>query len=269
MAFTAGPLALSLDRLLFFFAFGVALLVGWLMGRRQRIPVEPVLTRMLLTGFVSARLAFVFMYLEDYLRHPLSIIDIRDGGFFYEVGIAVAVAVGAFHAWRQQRLRKPLGAAITAGFLVWGVTAGSLGLMQAVQPQISDLPLTDLNGEPAPLEDLRGKPMVVNLWATWCGPCRAEMPIFAEAQQREDEIEFVFINQGEHSGTVQDYLREEDLSLRNVLLDFRSASMPQLGAQALPTTFFFDAEGVLVDSHLGALSSASLKQRLKQFERGD
>ncbi|MGQ9427025.1 redoxin family protein [Gilvimarinus sp. F26214L] len=266
MAFTAGPLALSLERLFFFIAFGVALLVGWLAGRRERIPVEPVLTRMLLTGFVTARLAFVLMYLEDYLRQPLSIIDIRDGGFFYEVGIAVAAGIGAFHGWRQQRLRKPLGAAVSAGLLVWAISAGSLGLMQAVQPQLPDLPLTDLNGDPAPLDALKGKPVVVNLWATWCPPCRAEMPIFAEAQQREEDIEFVFINQGEHSETVQGFLSEEDLDLRNVLLDFRSASMPQLGAQALPTTFFFDARGVLVDTHLGALSTATLKQRLKHLQ---
>src|SRR5690606_11876665 len=189
----AGPVALSIERLLFFIGFVVAVLVGWLVGRRHRIAVEPVLARMLVLGFISARLAFVLLYLEDYLRQPLSIIDIRDGGFLYEAGIVVAVAVGAF-AWRQQPMRKPLGAALAAGLLTWGITAGSLGLMTAVQPMLPDLPLSDMNGDPADLEHLKGKPVVVNLWATWCPPCRAEMPIFAEAQQRESEIEFVFIN---------------------------------------------------------------------------
>ncbi|MCW8194743.1 TlpA family protein disulfide reductase [Proteobacteria bacterium 005FR1] len=268
MTVLAGPLALSLERLLFFVGFAVALLVGWLVGRRQRVAVEPVLTRMLLLGLVSARLAFVLPYLENYWRRPFSIIDIRDGGFLYEAGVIVAVAVGAF-AWRQQTMRKPLGAALAAGLLTWSIAAGSLGLMQAVQPKLADLPLTDLTGEPADLDQLAGKPTVVNLWATWCPPCRAEMPVFAEAQQRESGVNFVFINQGEHAATVTSYLEEVNLDISNVLLDFRSASMVQLGSQALPTTFFFDRHGVLVDTHLGALSSASLKQRLKRFQTGD
>src|SRR5690606_3530396 len=159
MTVLAGPFALSIERLFFFIGFGLALLVVWLVGRRQQIAVEPVLTRMLFFGFISARVAFILLYLEDYLRHPLSIIDIRDGGFLYEVGVLVAVAIGAF-AWRERRLRKPLGSGIAAGLLTWGIAVGSLALMQAVQPTLRELPLNELTGEAAKLEHLEGKPVV-------------------------------------------------------------------------------------------------------------
>lgn len=265
MSSTLGPFALSLERLFFLIAFGVALLVGWLAGRRARVAVEPVLTQMLLLGMLSARIAFVLLYLGDYLKRPLSILNIGDGGFVYEVGLAVAAVIGVFHAWRRQPLRAPLGAALAAGLVTWGFTVGAVRVMHSSQPPLPAVQLRSVQGNSQSLTDFSGQPMVVNLWATWCPPCRREMPVLAEAQQRESGVAFVFVNQGESRATVEQYLRQEQLQPDNLLLDTHSSTMRQLGTSGLPTTFFYNASGELVDTHFGELSAASLKQRLKQL----
>src|SRR3546814_7473677 len=66
---------------------------------------------------------------------------------------------------------------------------------------------------------MTGEPMVVNLWATWCPPCRREMPVLAKAQEERGDVTFVFVNQGESESEIRDYLRESHLQLSNVLLD--------------------------------------------------
>lgn len=106
--------------------------------------------------------------------------------------------------------------------------------------------------------------MVVNLWATWCPPCRREMPMLAAAQQEYDEVTFVFVNQGEGRGEIKGYLDQNGLALDNVLLDTRGALGQTVGSMALPTTLFYDANGRLADTHLGELSRATLARGIQR-----
>lgn len=265
LSISAGPLVTTPHRLFFLLAIAVALLVGWLYGRRERIAVQPVLTQMLLYGLVIARVTFVLVYLDEYWEGPWRMLDVRDGGFFYEAGVVAAACIGLYHAWRQPVIRATLGVAVASGLLVLGASVGFLNAMIVAQSQVDELMLTTVDGEVTSLSALHGKPAVVNLWATWCPPCRREMPILAEAQQREQDVEFVFVNQGEATEIVTHYLRRNALKLKNVFQDPRSEWSRQLGAEAMPTTLFFDAKGVLVGSHTGELSSASLKQALKRI----
>lgn len=266
MSLSVGPFALSLSVVLLMLAFFTALLVGWLSGRRREVSVEPALSNMLFLGVLGARVGFVLLYLGDYLERPLSMLDIRDGGFSLPAGLVVAIAVGAFYAWRRAALRAPLGIAFAAGAGTWAATAGLIGVMYTSQANLPALTLTALDGEEVSLAQFEGRPMVVNLWATWCPPCRREMPVLAEAQQSEEGIAFLFINQGEGPHTINQYLEEEQLALGNVLLDPSSSTMRQLGANGLPSTYFFNADGELVDTHFGAVSSASLKSNLRSIK---
>ena len=113
------------------------------------------------------------------------------------------------------------------------------------------------------LQAARGRPVVVNLWASWCGPCREEMPLLAAAQQRESAVGFLFVNQGESATVVRAYLTGQGLLLREVLLDTASKLGPAVGSRGLPTTLFYDADGRQVDAHFGVLNAAALESRLR------
>ena len=130
-----------------------------------------------------------------------------------------------------------------------------------------ELALTTLEGarQSTLAEAAAGRPAVVNLWASWCGPCRAEMPTLAAAQQRDAAIAFLFVNQGESEATVRGYLERERLPLREVMLDAGSALGPAVGSRGLPTTLFYDAGGRLVEAHMGALNAAALQARLDRL----
>ncbi|MDP1928170.1 MAG: TlpA disulfide reductase family protein [Thiobacillus sp.] len=256
-----GPLALPISVLLMLSAGLVAAGVGHLVGRRRQAGIVNTLSDMLLAGVLVARLAFVAFWFDTYRSAPWSMLDIRDGGFMIWPGIAAALLIALWRGWRRPTLRKPLLQGLAAGALVWGALFGALRTTEP--PALPTLSLTTLAGDPVKLAALAdGKPMVVNLWASWCPPCRREMPVLAAAQQRETGVRFVFVNQGEDGATAQRYLSAGRLGLANVLLDPAAALGPEVGSGALPTTLFYDAHGWLVDTHLGELSAASLASKL-------
>lgn len=264
-----GPLAIPLGRFLIMAGFFIALLAGWYLGRKRDVNVEPALTLMLVSGVLGARLVFVAQYLDDYLASPFSILDIRDSGFNFPAGLALSALCGVFLAWRQHSLREPLALSVMVGVLLWGggTAAYQLGREPVDLPTLPPLSFSTLDGTFINLHELNDRPMVLNLWATWCPPCRREMPVFEAAQQRETDVVFVFVNQGEDEERVLDYLLDDDLQLENVLLDFRSVSSQLLNARALPSTFYFDSQGNMVDAHLGEVSAATLNRSLRQLRR--
>ena len=264
LSVSAGPLALGMSHVLLIVSFLLALLVGWWSGRRSACNPEPQLFRLLLVSLLVARLSFVALYFDLYRDSPWSLLDIRDGGFLAVPGLLAGLALGGWQAWRNPRLRRPLWLGLLVGVLFW---SGGHLLLQALE-RSSRLPeqvLMDLDGRPVQLGDFRGRPLVINLWATWCPPCRREMPVLAEAQQRETGVIFLFVNQGEGARTVRDYLTSQGLWLDNVLLDGGSRLGAQVGSGMLPTTLFYDAEGRQRGSHLGELSRASLAHALERI----
>lgn len=258
-----GPFALAVGPLLLLGAALVALAVAKRSGRKRQVDVESQLWKALIAAALAARIAFVAAYFDTYRSKPWSMLDIRDGGFMASAGILAALAVIAWYAWRERAARKPLLYSASAGILAWllGTTAAT-----ALFPAPMELPrmtLMRLDGGSMQLGAPAGKPMVINLWASWCPPCRHEMPALRDAQARYPDITFVFVNQGETADTVRAYLDGEHLILDNVLLDPERLFGKRIGARALPTTLFIDGRGALVDRRVGQLSAATLAQRME------
>jgi thiol-disulfide isomerase/thioredoxin len=216
-----------------------------------------------LAGLLAARVGFVASNREAYAASPWSMLDLRDGGWHAGAGLSVAMAWLAWRALRVPALRVPLAAGAVATAVTWG--AGALALGRWDRPPMPALELVELDGGRATTlaQAAAGRPAVVNLWASWCAPCRAEMPVLAAAQRREPGIAVLFVNQGEAEAAVRAYLRRERLALRDVLLDRGSRLGPEVGSAGLPTTLFFDAQGRRVDAHFGVLTDAALRARMR------
>lgn len=268
LATVVGPFALPTQLIVLLVCAVVAAVIGHFVGRAQKASISGTLVDMALAAGLVARLAFVAEWFEHYRDAPWNIFDIRDGGFTPWPGVLAAIIVAIWQGWRHLSLRGPLFVGLLAGTLTWIVSLAVIRLGEG--PTLSDLggiPLMTLQDKPETLAGLaHGRPLVVNLWATWCPPCRREMPVLAAAQQQVPGVNFVFVNQGEYAETVQKFLATSQLSLGNVLLDPGKKLGQQLGSMALPTTLFYDASGRLIDTHLGALSSASLASKLMRLQ---
>ena len=264
LSFNLGPLAIPMDLALLYGAFFIAWLSGWLIGRKRGGNPESALFSMLFIGALVARGAFVIQYFQQYSDNLWQIIDIRDGGFLLLPGLIAAVLLGLYKAWRQAPLRAPLAIGVCIGLVVWGASFSVLNALHSSQ-QIPDISVRDIDGQPVSLQDLAGKPLVINLWATWCPPCRREMPVLAAAQQANPDIRFVFVNQGEGQVLVEKFLAQQELSLANNLLDTGGRLGQAVGSLSLPTTLFYSSDGLLKNNHLGELSHASLKHALRHI----
>ncbi|WP_447591128.1 prolipoprotein diacylglyceryl transferase family protein [Aquipseudomonas campi] len=260
-----GPLTLAVPHALLLGSLLLATLSGWWAGRRTANNPERVLFRLFLVALLGARLAFVLMYFSHYQDAPWRVIDIRDGGFIAWPGLLAALLLAGWILWRDTRQRRPLAIALLVGLCSWGL--GTLA-WQALErgTRLPEMALRDSQGRSVALADHLGKPLVINLWATWCPPCRREMPALAAAQASHPDTVFLFVNQGESTAAIEQFLASQNLTLHNVLLDSGGRLGQHVGSMALPTTLFYNAEGRQVGSHLGELSSASLARALEQLK---
>ena len=132
-------------------------------------------------------------------------------------------------------------------------------------------------GEPAPdfslvlddgrflrLSDLRGKPVVVNFWATWCGPCRMEMPELVKAAQTTDAV-FLAVDVQEARGPVEQFAAEFAMELP-VVMDAEGKLRQLYRVPGLPTTFFIDADGAIASLVVGPLTPQVLADRLAELQ---
>jgi len=124
--------------------------------------------------------------------------------------------------------------------------------------------LTNLSEEKVSLSDFKGKKVFLNFWATWCPPCKSEMPYVNEIYKEAHDIEIITISSNESKKTVQEYVENNNYEFL-VLLDYNGKIARQYNAHAIPTSILIDEEGNIIDTHVGAMS----KDELIKFMRID
>lgn len=123
----------------------------------------------------------------------------------------------------------------------------------SVQKAAPDFVLPDLTGQVVRLSQLKGKVVVLNIWATWCPPCRKEMPTMELLYQKMKGADFVMLAASQDvdgRNTVLPYLRESGLTFP-VLLDVQGEIGKKYGVTGYPETFIIDRQGMIVHRHIG------------------
>jgi cytochrome c biogenesis protein CcmG, thiol:disulfide interchange protein DsbE len=160
-----------------------------------------------------------------------------------------------------QRLRRSALGLIVVGALVVA-SCGEEGSDALTLPEIE---LTDLQtGELVGADAIEG-PAIVNLWATWCGPCRTEMPAFQEVSTEYDDVRFVGVNQGDAGDAAADFLADVGVTF-DQYLDPNGELTNALRVAGLPATFVIDADGVVVDVHNGVLDPDGIRALVAELE---
>ena len=265
-AVTLGPLMLPLPRLFALLSLVALFVTAALLGRRVHEELGGLGTPLLISGGIAARLGYVLGHWDAYAREPWSMLFFWQGGLDPLWGVAGAAFYGLWHFRGRRRLQRLAQLPVAAGLGVWlALSGGHAWLAEPATASLPDRPLDRLEGGDRALADWQGRPVVVNLWASWCPPCRREMPRLAEEAERHPGVRFAFVNQGENREAVTAYLERQAFSLAPVFLDRQARLRDHFEAPGLPATLFFNRQGRLVDAHVGEISRAALRDQLRSL----
>jgi len=260
-AVSIGPLVFDGARFAAIVGLLLFFVVTEIMARLQKSDASRWAGFAVLVWIVAARMGFVVANWPSFADHPLDAIKLWQGGFLPAAGWAGGSAV-----FLLALLRRARGAVLP---LALGSAAALVGHQAVIatltRPAVTipDMQLIALDGRGVHLGG-RDWPVVLNLWATWCPPCRREMPMMTELAAKTPGVDFVFANQGEEAEQVVAFLKAEGLPAEGMIRDPRHRLMGALNAVGLPSTLVFDAKGRLVAAHTGEISRAALTRMIAQ-----
>ncbi|PRR80385.1 TlpA family protein disulfide reductase [Clostridium vincentii] len=131
-----------------------------------------------------------------------------------------------------------------------------------------DFAVYDENLKEVKLSDYKGTPVVVNFWASWCPPCKSEMPSFNEmsAKYNEDEVVILMVNltdgQRETTSIAKEYIKDNNFDMK-VLFDTESNASSNYKISSIPRTIFIDKDGYIVEDQSGTITKEKLESQIK------
>jgi peroxiredoxin len=137
-----------------------------------------------------------------------------------------------------------------------------------VKTKALDFKLKDLDGNEVSLSSLKGKKVFLNFWATWCPPCKAEMPEIEKLYQetKDSDLVILAVDIGENSNTVKPFIDENKYNFK-VLLDSDQSVATQYGISSIPTSYFIDTDGNIISTHIGAMTIDQMKAYIKTLDK--
>lgn len=132
-----------------------------------------------------------------------------------------------------------------------------------------DFTVVDYNGKQTKLSDKKGKPVVVNFWASWCGPCKSEFPAFEDAYNKYgNDVEFMMINltdgYQETISSAKSFIDEQNYTFP-VYYDTTMSASNAYGVFSIPKTLFIDKNGNIVQNRTGTISQDTLEQNIESL----
>ncbi|RBW70341.1 thiol-disulfide oxidoreductase ResA [Bacillus taeanensis] len=157
--------------------------------------------------------------------------------------------------------------AIALGYTFFTTFLGDAHSPVKIGDQAPSFVLTDMNGKTVELEDYRGKGVFLNFWATYCEPCKAEMPAMDKNYQKykDEGVEILAVNVNEPELTARRFVERYSLSFP-ILLDKSSEVFKAYGVGPIPTTFLIDKDGKVVDRYTESRSEEAIAQDMEQIK---
>lgn len=234
-------------------------------------------------GLAGARLGFVLLNWDAYREAPWSILFFWQPGYLFSSGIACGGAFALWHIIREvSARRRSLLVILGASYLVAGTLflGGNLilGLLAPDNRYVTGDPaprvsMQNLAGEKVQLSDLVGGGVILNFWATWCPPCRREMPMLEAIHRAHAEkgLSVIGLAVDEPPGQVRRYVESigitypiwTDADRPRAGLDRSQAIFSRIGGVGLPTTLFIDRRGFIRRIYVGELSRGFVENELR------
>jgi len=287
---TLGPLVLTAFLQLivgFFVAFGL-LDVYSRRSKRNLSAGRGILERSCLIGLISARLVYAAANWNAYVEAPWSVFFFWQPGFYPIPGAIIATVYFIWRVWRIEAstrwvfARAALTSVAATASLIIGINV-AVGLFS--DPDIlrdgdrfPEFVLQSIDGDTVQLADFSGKPVVLNFWATWCPPCRREMPLLntAHLQFADQGLVVLGLAVNEPASAVQPFIDTTgvqypilvDMPGSDGRLGSAASILAMLGPKGLPTTVFLDRNHIIDQLYVGELSWAYLTDRITQLWSG-
>ena len=131
---------------------------------------------------------------------------------------------------------------------------------------VPDFTVYDENSQPVKLSDFFGKPIVLNFWASWCGPCKSEMPAFQSVyEEYGDQVQFVMVNVGEPMTDGAAFIASAGYTFP-VYYDVNNDASYAYQVSSIPASFFIDGEGKLVTYQIGTMQESALLAAIEAIQ---
>lgn len=169
--------------------------------------------------------------------------------------------------------KKQILIIILSAVLGVGMILGGLIALLGGKGNAPDFTVLNERGQSVQLSDYRGKPVVVNFWATWCTPCQSELPAFESAyEEYKKDVKFMMVNLTTKEDSIggvsaiKDFISERGYDFP-VFFDTKGEASKSYDTSAIPVTLFIDKKGDLVYQHVGAMSEMQLINFIEKYLR--
>ena len=257
-----GAIVLSGERLAIIAGIFVFMVAAGLLATRVHERFNLWSTVVVFGGLAAARLGHVAFNWEYFVDSPLRVFAVWQGGFQW-LWVVPVVALATVFLLKSKAERSWAIAPVAMSALVWTLIHQ---LASATEPlPAPHMALEQLDGPSVILSQVRDRPTVINIWATWCPPCRREMPALAQAEKANPDVRFLFINQGEGTEKIRDYLEIEGIELKHILLDPGMDVPKYYRTVGLPVTLFLNADGTLRYAHVGEIAPEQIARQIDRL----